>query len=63
MEKEIKTAKKLSNIGLVLIAIGLCGIASSESISNQLFHGLLIGIAALLLYFSNCIMFDIYGKK
>lgn len=58
MEKAIKKAKLLGNTGMVLVIIGLTGLAS---ISDwQSFYMLVVAVAAVMLVLSNAILTDIH---
>lgn len=58
MEKAIKKAKLLGNTGMVLVIIGLTGLASISEWQN--FYMLVVAVAAVMLVLSNAILTDIH---
>nr|DAQ40088.1 MAG TPA: Protein of unknown function (DUF2619) [Caudoviricetes sp.] len=58
MEKAIKKAKLLGNTGMVLVIIGLTGLASISDWQN--FYMLVVAVAAVMLVLSNAILTDIH---
>lgn len=58
MEKAIKKAKLLGNTGMVLVIIGLTGLASISGWQN--FYMLVVAVAAVMLVLSNAILTDIH---
>lgn len=58
MEKAIKKAKLLGNTGMVLVIIGLTGLASISDWQN--FCMLVVAVAAVMLVLSNAILTDIH---
>lgn len=58
MEKAIKKAKLLGNTGMVLVIIGLTGLASIRDWQN--FYMLVVAVAAVMLVLSNAILTDIH---
>lgn len=58
MEKAIKKAKRLGNTGMVLVIIGLTGLASIKDWQN--FYMLVLAAAAIMLVLSNAILTDIH---
>lgn len=58
MEKAIKKAKLLGNTGMVLVIIGLTGLASISDWQN--FYMFVLAIAAVMLVLSNAILTDIH---
>lgn len=58
MEKAIKKAKLLGNTGMVLVIIGLAGLASISDWQN--FYMLVVAVAAVMLVLSNAILIDIH---
>ena len=58
MEKAIKKAKLLGNTGMVLVIIGLTGLASIKDWQN--FYMLVLAVAAVMLVLSNAILTDIH---
>ena len=58
MEKAIKKAKLLGNTGMVLVIIGLTGLASISDWQN--FYMLVVAVAAVMLVLSNAILTGIH---
>lgn len=58
MEKAIKKARLLGNTGMVLVIIGLTGLASISDWQN--FYTLVVAVAAVMLVLSNAILTDIH---
>lgn len=58
MEKAIKKAKLLGNTGMVLVIIGLTGLASISEWQN--FYMFVLAVAAVMLVLSNAILTDIH---
>ena len=58
MEKAIKKAKLLGNTGMVLVIIGLTGLASIGDWQN--FYMFVLAVAAVMLVLSNAILTDIH---
>lgn len=58
MEKAIKKARLLGNTGMVLVIIGLTGLASISDWQN--FYMLVVAVAAVMLVLSNAILTDIH---
>lgn len=58
MEKAIKKAKLLGNTGMVLVIIGLTGLASISDWQN--FYMFVLAVAAVMLVLSNAILTDIH---
>lgn len=58
MEKAIKKARLLGNTGMVLVIIGLIGLASISDWQN--FYMLVVAVAAVMLVLSNAILTDIH---
>lgn len=57
MEKAFKKAKLLGNTGMVLVIIGLTGLAISDW---QNFYMFVLAVAAVMLVLANVILTDIY---
>ena len=58
MEKAIKKAKLLGNTGMVLVIIGLTGLAFISDWQN--FYMFVLVVAAVILVLTNVILTDIY---
>lgn len=58
MEKAIKKAKLLGNTGMVLVIIGLTGLASISDWQN--FYMFVLAVAAVMLVLANVILTDIH---
>lgn len=58
IKKAIKKAKLLGNTGMVLVIIGLTGLASISDWQN--FYMLVVAVAAVMLVLSNAILTDIH---
>lgn len=58
MKKAIKKAKLLGNTGMVLVIIGLTGLAFISDWQN--FYMLVVAVAAVMLMLSNAILTDIH---
>lgn len=58
MEKAIKKARLLGNTGMVLVIIGLTGLASISDWQN--FYMFVLAVAAVMLVLSNAILTDIH---
>lgn len=60
MEKAIKKAKLLGNTGMVLVIIGLTGLASTSISDWQNFYMFVLVVAAVMLVLANVILTDIH---
>lgn len=58
VEKAIKKAKLLGNTGMMLVIIGLTGLASISDWQN--FYMFVLAVAAVMLVLSNAILTDIH---
>lgn len=60
MEKAIKKAKLLGSAGMVLVIIGLTGLASTSISDWQNFYLFVLAVAAVMLMLANVILTDIH---